>query len=702
MGKALRIFLILLGSLVGLLVIAAIVLPLIIDPNDYKGRIADAVREQTGRELVIEGDIGLSVFPWLGFEIGATRLGNAPGFGDQPFAEIGAVQARLKLLPLLRQEVEMDTLVLEGLRLRLMIDAQGTSNWADLAGGEKDVDEGGPGDGGQALAGLAIGGIRLSDAQVSYDDRAAGTRYDIEQLNLTTGAIAPGEPVDLDLSLRLRASEPAMAGAVNFGGEVLIAESLQQFTLSDMDLRLDLEGEGLPGGALDAALTSNTLELDLERQTLAIPAFNLTALGLHIDGELQGTDLQAEVPRFTGSLKLREFVPREVLARLAIEAPETADPAVLGKAEAELKLAATPNDVKLSDIRLRLDDSAITGQFSLANFAKPAIRFDLTLDQIDADRYLPPPDPDAQATPVPPTAAAAAAANELPLETLRALDVAGSFRIQTLKAFQLRSRDVLFTLKAKDGVVRVHPAEAKLYEGNYQGDMSFDVRRDTPRISMDERVTGVQAGPLLKDLMGEERLSGQANVQVKLSGSGATPEAIRPTLNGNLAFAFTDGAVQGFDLVALLDRANALLKGQPAPTDTGPGETRFTEVRGTATFTNGLVRNEDLAANSPFFRVTGAGTTHLAEETIDYLVRTAIVASPEGQGGKTLDELRGLTIPVHIGGSYSEPSYRVQLDEVLKQRIESEVKGKIEEQKQEVEDKLKQQLLDKLPKGLFR
>jgi AsmA protein len=100
--------------------------------------------------------------------------------------------------------------------------------------------------------------------------------------------------------------------------------------------------------------------------------------------------------------------------------------------------------------------------------------------------------------------------------------------------------------------------------------------------------------------------------------------------------------------------------------------------------------------------VTGAGSTHLAEETIDYLVRAAIVASPEGQGGKTLDELRGLTVPVHIGGTYSAPSYRVQLDQVLKQRIESEVKEKVEERKQEVEDKLKQQLQDKLPKGLFR
>jgi AsmA protein len=702
MGKALRIFLILLGSLVGLVVIAAIVLPLIIDPNDYKGRIADAVREQTGRELVIEGDIGLSVFPWLGFDIGATRLGNAPGFGDQPFAEIGAVQARLKLLPLLSREVEMDTLVLEGLRLHLMVNEQGTSNWADLADAEKDVDEGGPGDGGQALAGLAIGGIRLADAQVSYDDRAAGTRYDIEQLNLTTGAITPGKPVDLDLSLQLRSTAPAMAGEMTFGGEVLIAESLRQFTLGDLALRLDLKGEGLPGGALDAALSSKRVDLDLDAQTLAIPAFDLTALGLRIDGDLQGANLQAETPRFTGSLKLREFVPREVMAKLAIEPPETADPVVLGKADAELKLAATPNEVKLSDIRLRLDDSAITGQLSVANFEQPAIRFELTLDQIDADRYLPPPAPDAQATPVPPTAAAAAAANELPLETLRALDLAGSFRIQTLKAFQLRSSDALFTLKAKDGLVRVNPAQARLYQGSYQGDMTFDVRRDTPRISMDEKVSGVQAGPLLKDLMGEERLTGEANVQVKLSGSGATPETIRPSLNGNLAFAFTDGAVQGFDLVALLDRANALLKGQPAPTDTGPVETRFTEIRGTATVTNGLLRNDDLTANSPFFRVTGAGSTHLAEETIDYLVRAAIVASPEGQGGKTLDELRGLTVPVHIGGTYSAPSYRVQLDQVLKQRIESEVKEKVEERKQEVEDKLKQQLQDKLPKGLFR
>ncbi len=703
MGKVLRILLILVGGLVALLVVAAIVLPLIIDPNDYKTEIADAVRKQTGRELVIEGDIGLSVFPWLGMEIGPTRLSNAAGFGEQPFAQVSDVQVRLKLLPLLRKEVQMDTVVLEGLRLHLARNEKGISNWADLAGeGQAPEPSAAPEQGGGlALAGLAIGGVRLTDAQVVWDDRSTGARYDIEQLSLTSGAIVPGDPVELELSLQLKAAQPEMQGGISFSGQVWVAESLQQVKLSDLDFSTDLHGAGLPGGALASSLTSKVLDLDLAKQTLDLPEFVLSALGLKITGQLQGRDLQAEVPQFSGRLKLGEFVPREVMQQLAIEVPETADPVVLGKADAELTLAATPRDVKLSDIRLRLDDSAITGQLSVANFAAPAIRFDFTLDQIDADRYLPPPAPDAPAAPVPPTTAAAAAASELPLETLRALDVAGSFRIQSLKAFQLRSRDVLFTLKAKDGVIRVHPAQAKLYEGRYDGDLTFDARQDTPRIAMNEKVSGVQAGPLLKDLTGDDRLGGVADVQVTLRGTGITPESLRKTLNGNLSFAFTDGRIKGFDLAGMIEKARAVLKGQPAPTDSGEVETRFTEIRGTAQVTNGLVRNEDLVANSPYFRVTGKGSTHLAQETIDYDLLAKVVGSPVGQGAQAMNELKGLVIPVHVGGSYSAPSYQVRLEEVLKQKVKAEVEQKVDEKKQQLEDKAKQKLENKL-KGLFR
>ena len=133
MGKLLRVVAWIAGLLVVLVVVASIVLPMIVDPNDYKDDIADLVKSKTGRTLTIDGDIGLSVFPWLAVEIGPTALSNAEGFSADPFASVREVQVRLKLLPLLRKQVEMDTVVLDGLSLSMETLADGRNNWADLA-----------------------------------------------------------------------------------------------------------------------------------------------------------------------------------------------------------------------------------------------------------------------------------------------------------------------------------------------------------------------------------------------------------------------------------------------------------------------------------------------------------------------------------------------------------------------------------------
>jgi hypothetical protein len=70
MGKLLRVIVFALGGLLLLIVAAAVILPMVVDPNDFKDEISQAVESKTGRVLAIEGDIGLSVFPWLGLAIG--------------------------------------------------------------------------------------------------------------------------------------------------------------------------------------------------------------------------------------------------------------------------------------------------------------------------------------------------------------------------------------------------------------------------------------------------------------------------------------------------------------------------------------------------------------------------------------------------------------------------------------------------------
>jgi AsmA protein len=698
MGKLLRVIAYALGGLLLLLVAAAIILPLVVDPNDFKDEISQAVESKTGRVLTIEGDIGLSVFPWLGLEIGPTSLSNAPGFSAAPFAGMDEVQVRIKLLPLLRKELEMDTVVLKGLQVSLETDVQGKTNWEDLAGAgapaePAPADEKQPSAGEITLAGLAIGGVEITDAGVIWDDQQAAARYEISELNLLTGAIAPGRAVPVELELLVDFAQPRLSGPLAFAGTIALSDNSQTVTLTEALLETDLAGDTLPGGQLKSELGFNT-SLNLEAQTLAVSDLVLKALGLQLEGQLNGTSVLGDAA-FDGEIRIGEFNPRDLIQALGQPVPEVSDPGVLSRAEAALQLAATKDSVSLSSILLKLDDSTIEGELKVANFTKPAIRFGLHLDQIDVDRYLP---PQSEQPPVPPTTAAAAGAQMIPVETLRALDVDGELTIDQLKAAQLRSSDIRMKLVAREGVVRVHPASASMYQGKYQGDIKLDVRGKQPKISMNETLADVQVGPLLKDLTGKDSLTGKTEAKATLVTRGQTPDDFKKTLNGKIAFAFTDGAVKGFNLAAMIRKAQAQISGQPAPAETEPNQTDFSEITGTASVVNGIVQNRDLMAKSPLLRVEGTGDVDLPQESLDYLVTAKVVGSLEGQSGKGMTDLKGVPIPVQLSGTFTEPKYKIRLDKALQESAEKKVQKKLGK---ELEKRGLGDQVDQL-KGLFR
>ncbi|HHH45122.1 MAG TPA: AsmA family protein [Gammaproteobacteria bacterium] len=679
MGKLLRLVVFALGGLVLLIVAAAIILPLVVDPNDFKSEIASAVEAKTGRTLTMEGDIGLSVFPWLGLDIGPVSLSNAKGFSQRPFASMKAVQVRIKLLPLLSKQVEMDTVVLRGLNLSLETDRTGKTNWSDLAGaaGSEEAPpaaEEQPASAGEvALTGLAIGGVEITDAGVIWDDQQAGAHYEIDGLNLRTGAIEPGEAVPVELGLVVDSEQPAISGPVNFKATVALSEDGQTIRLSDARLTTALDGDGLPGGELKSELGFNSA-LDLKAQTLAVTDLLLQAMGLQVEGELNGSKVLDD-PAFSGVIRVAEFVPREVMKKLGLPPLDVADASVLGKADAQLELQATTDSARLDKLRFRLDDSTLDGNLAVSHFARPAIRFDLQLDRIDVDRYLP---AGSDAPPVPPPAAAAAGAQMIPVDTLRELDVEGELKIGQLKVSGLRSSDIRMKLTAKSGVVRVHPASASMYEGQYKGDIKLDVRGQQPKIFMDEHLSGIEVGPLLKDLSGKETLSGKTQANAKLTASGQTPEQFTKTLNGKVDFKFTDGAVQGFNLAAMIRKAQAKLEGKPVPPDSGPNQTDFSSLSGSANITNGVIRNRDLMAMSPLLRVQGTGDIDLPRESLDYTVTAKVVGSLEGQGGKGAVDLKGLEVPVRLSGTFAKPEYRVELDKVLKKKAEKKIRKKLD------------------------
>ena len=717
MSKPLKVILISAASLLILVTVIIGGIFLFVDPNDYKDKITTAVYEATGRQLTIAGDINLSLYPWLGLSLGDTQLSNAKGFGDTPFASVENVDIKVKLLPLFQQRLEMQKIRLHGLRASLAKNKEGVSNWDDLAtpkatprataADKKALAETPkapttpettePIQAMGALAALAIDGLELENAHLEWNDQQANQHIIINKLALRTGPLALPAPIDISLSLDVNMNNPEMDGHVDFTGQVSFDLETQEYRANNLDLAVKATGAGLPVSPVDARLLAN-VKADLKQQRLDLGALKLNTLGTNITGQISITELDKS-PTASGQIAIANFSPKEVSKKLGITLPDTSDASVLSKMGVNISFNGNMNGANISKLAVILDDTNLTGKASVKNFAAPAIRFDINVDDIDLDRYLPPETESTASTAATP-GTAAAAATQLPLEPLRALNINGNFRLGKLKITGARLTDITFSTNAKGGRINLNPVKANLYKGSYKGRIAMDVRTDTPKLTFIETLSGVNVGPLLKDVLGKELVSGTANISAELTTTGAELATIKKTLNGKAKFSFQDGAVKGVNIAQIIREANAKLNKKSAPPKTS-NETDFTEMSGSVTITNGIVRNKDLKMKSPLLRISGKGNVDLPKEKIKYLVNASIVESSKGQAGKELNELKSLTIPIKITGTFDKLKYSLDLGPVLQARA----KKAVEKQKKGIEKKARKEIKKKIEdelKKLFK
>ncbi|MDH3353965.1 MAG: AsmA family protein, partial [Chromatiales bacterium] len=366
--------------------------------------------------------------------------------------------------------------------------------------------------------------------------------------------------------------------------------------------------------------------------------------------------------------------------------------------------------VALDKFLLNFDQSTFKGHASVTNFSKPAIRYDFDINSVNIDRYFPPTKkspskapPTANSTT---TAAASSAAEEplpIPVALLRTLDIDGSLRLGALQVMNLHTQNMVAKIRAKDGKIDLAPLSAELYQGKFGGEITIDVRKNIPVIKVKEKLTEVASGPLLKDLLGKDYVTGKALLNANITTKGDRISQFKKGLNGTAELRFEDGAVNGIDIAQLIRDAYAAYKKQPAAKSSNKPQTDFALLSASVKIKNGVVFNKDLSAKSPLLRIAGAGQADLVSEKIDYRVKAGIVNTLEGQGGKSLSDLKGLTIPLIIKGTFSEPKFSVDLAQLLNEKAKAQIdaaKAKARNRAQEKlnaeKERLKKDLLNKL------
>lgn len=539
---------------------------------------------------------------------------------------------------------------------------------------------------------LQTNGLTTEFSDFSSDLAVGGdVEFDLEDQKLAVQA--------LNVAGRL---DGALAGTVNLQGDLNINLLFQQYRINNLSLNTDLSGANLPNGALRVSLTADTA-LDLIGQSIAIDKLSASIMGVKLNATIKGEQLLSK-PVFSGPLEIASFNPRELLQQLGQSVPATSDPSALGQASLAAQFVFVEQSLALDPLIFRLDQSTLQGKLSVLDLTTGGLHYQLKLDAIDADRYLPPRQAAAENVNTPGSATAKTAAQgELPLEPLRQLNLDGALEIGQLKINQLQISNVSLPLQARNGSISLSPARADLYGGRYRGNIGLDVSANQPRISLNEALSGIQAGPLLQALAGEDRLSGTVNATAQLTMQGASPEAIRSSLNGVAQFEFKDGAYKGVNIAQMLRQAQATLSGQPLAADDAPLQTDFSELSFTLRFQDGQVFNEDLSAKSPLLRITGAGNANLVSEQLDYGVTATAVATAEGQGGASLTDLQGIAVPIRITGTFSDPQYGLDIETLAKAhagKLLEEEKAKLaaqaEEKLRQEQEKLQQKLEDKL------
>jgi AsmA protein len=551
--RALKVIGIIIGCIVAVLIAALIALWLIVNPNDYKGRIEAAVRSSTGRDLSLTGNIHLAIFPSIALQLGPASLGNPPGFtSSQPFASLQRVSLSVHVLPLLHHQLDVGRIEIDGLDLRLLKNAQGQGNWAMPAGKPAATT---PQSGGSQVTLGGIGGVVVKNSRVSYQDMV------VNDVNVKIGHVGSAIPIPVSWDL-----------------DVTTAPGAQPIPLS--------------GNA--------TLEY--------------SARAAHLSG-----------------------------------------------------------------LDARIDASRLRGNAAVTNLSTGAMTFDLSIDQIDLDRYLgstqttkatsqPAPSP-AAAQNQPPT--------ELPTSALKTLQLDGKLAIGSATIHGMKLSQIEVGLAADNGVLHITPASAKLYGGTSTGTVTLDAQGAVPVLHLDENLAGIDVQPLLMDFAKFNRVSGRGNVTMNVTARGSTTAALMSSLNGHAAANLANGAINGLDLWSAINSAVALAQKHSLPAGGVGKSTRFDAFKASADLANGLATTKDLNIASGDLHVTGQGTTNLVTGAVNYRVNAAILQGPSAGALAS--------IPLLISGTMTSPSVRPDTQALVKSLAQQQ----LQKHKGAIENKLK-------------
>lgn len=652
-----RLLLIIGGAIAGVAVLALVAVNLLISADWVRDRVAARIKEETGRELKVNGTTALIFVPGPRVIISDALITDPEERSGTADLKIGRLVLDLSLMELISREIDAKRVMLKRPVLTLRLGSEGRRAEQREKPKREFAKAGAVAESDRPKREVRLKDVRIVDGTVNivYNDK--GTARHIEHITA-------------------KLSLPSLADSLTGDG------------------KFDWKGETV---SFSFSLTS-LADLRQKRSARLVVGLDTQAIAARFDGAIRTR------PDFTGqgNLSAKAHSIPSLLAWMRETPPASTG---IGDGELASHIEWKDDEITFSEARFALEHARGQGQAIVTLKApRPHVRAAFALEHLDLNPFLagrpkaspttaksqaaPPqaesavprqtspdwfskpdeqqsagsakPDaasPDTQSaetdTPSPPETGSLAPP-PVPAAEPASFDADVNLNVRKTRLAHLDFGPASLGLVFRDGVLNATLGGMDLYEGHASGKFVLDAARPIPAFTGDLRLDGVQAKALLSDAAQVSLLEGETKLALQISGAGRSAEEIKSSLQGQGSLAVSDGAIEGINLTEMVTQ---LGEGVMPDLRQGPGaKTAFSDLGGSFTITNGVAETSNLQMTSPLLKVSAAGKVDLTQSTISMLANPEIVAGPEGAGGA--NDLAGLSVPVRIEGPLDRPTIR--------------------------------------------
>ncbi|MFZ5528226.1 MAG: AsmA family protein [Pseudomonadota bacterium] len=539
-------------------------------------------------------------------------------------------------------------------------------------------------DGGAQVVGLVVENARLSLERFEYDPAAQSLQ--LYKLATKVAARQGGQPLNAELNwseLAVKGDEirgSTLEGNVSLAGPTAVdatfksdapSGGFQRFKVPALalDFTVRMAGDGgtreikgrtqadldVQAPAREVALQGFTLQATVQEPSL--PALQIQATGqAAVQGEVEGKTGGQASWSLKGQLNANPFDTKGT-AKMGVGVP---------------KVQAVASFTSL-DLNRLLPASGASAKPGVA--AKPASGADAGPAQIAKS-------------------ASSRSSGDTPVDLSVLSLVDGRFELSAgqLAVRQYRVSDARLLATIEQGRLTLQNLSGGAWGGRLQAQGNAQAGANQ-KLALRGTAENVDINALLKDVAGKDVLEGRGQLKWDVNTGGRTMPQLTSGLDGTASLLLRDGAVKGINLAKSLRDAKARLGGLGGKSDevqrsSQVEKTDFTELSASFQIKDGVARNKDLSAKSPFLRLGGEGSVDLVRQRVDYTVNTTVTGTVKGQGGAEIDALKGLTVPVKLAGPFDALDWKIQWSGVAVGSLQNTLKGRLE-------DELKAKLLGK-------